>query len=156
MGESQTSLSEKDIGDAMNMWNDIVEFHDKFEIPIPDVPTFPEKEMMEFRMKFLKEELEEFERAVLDNDLTKAFDALIDLAYVTVGTARVMRLPFDKGWEVVHKANINKVRVDHEDQSHRGSKFDVIKPVGWTSPENALNVLIKADDDPYISIEVRP
>lgn len=128
----------------VDMFYDITQFHQKFDLPVPTVPSFASEEIMEFRMKFLREELDEFVEAYKGENLVKAFDALIDLVYVALGTARMMNLPFDKGWAVVHQANMRKVRARHTSQSKRNTLFDVVKPVGWVSPEMMLqSILLK-------------
>jgi len=134
------------------IWADIEAFHTHFNLPTSKTGEFPSKEIMTFRMKFLKEELGEFIDAYTKNNIVEAFDALIDLAYVTIGTARFMGLPFDKGWTVVHRANMKKVRAKTNGASKRGSKFDVIKPQGWVSPNEALKALITLSDNPYLTV----
>ncbi len=63
-------------------------------------------------------------------------DALIDLAYVLLGTAFLHRFPFNQGWERVQEANMAKVRADGKDdpRSHRGHSADIVKPEGWKAP----------------------
>ena len=139
-----------------DVWEDICDFHRNFNLPLPMKAMFPaDNAIMEFRLKFLKEELAEFEDAVKKQDLVKAFDALIDLTYVAVGTARFMNLPFPQGWEIVQNANMRKRRATHSRHSKRGSIYDVIKPEGWKSPDHALEMLLKAEDDPYITVNIK-
>lgn len=126
----------------MSMWQDIEAFHQKFHIPQEETPGFPASEMMAFRLKFLKEELEEFEEAYEKNDLVLAFDALLDLAYVVLGTAYIMNLPWDKAWAHVQMSNMEKMRALKESDSTRGSTFDVVKPEGWISPNNRIHAEI--------------
>ena len=99
--------------------------------------------MVEFRyaqgriaesVHFVTEEIAEFEEAIEKGDLPGAFDALIDLAYFTLGTAHVMNLPWEAGWERVHAANMAKIRTERPADSKRGSGFDVVKPAGWSAP----------------------
>lgn len=120
------------------MWRDMQHFHEKFLLPQCEVPSILEKELHEFRFKFMHEELEEFEDACERKDLVKAFDALIDLVYVAMGTAYLMNLPWDEGWLHVQTANMAKVRAKHKGESSRGSTYDVIKPEGWVAPEKML------------------
>jgi predicted HAD superfamily Cof-like phosphohydrolase len=98
-------------------------------------------------------------------DLAKAADALVDLAYVVLGTAHLHRLPWQELFAEVQRANMSKERcgIDHTFQacdvpacncqnchhliglekcgqakaahSLRGSALDVIKPVGWVAPD---------------------
>lgn len=120
------------------MWDDIATFHKKFSIPQQELPSYPSKEMMEFRIKFLQEELDEFVVAYGNENLVKGFDALIDLVYVAMGTAYIMNVPWDKGWYRVQAANLAKVRAKKASHSTRGSTFDVVKPTGWVPPDQLL------------------
>lgn len=120
-----------------SMLTDIHEFHSKFGLPASPKPQQLSHAEAEFRYDFMKEELEEFRIAFSMGDLHDQFDALIDLAYVTLGTAYSMGLPFQKGWDIVHAANMTKVR----GPSKRSGEFDVIKPPGFVKPD--LNHLLK-------------
>lgn len=117
------------------MWHDIVYFYSKYGMPLPESPQILSAEMMEFRKKFLHEELAEFESAVASNDLGECLDALVDLVVVAMGTAYLMGLPFMDAWREVQMKNLQKVRVDHAGESKRGSSFDLKKPEGWTAPD---------------------
>ena len=125
-----------------SMWRDIEEFHAQFKIPQSEVPGFHSNEMMEFRIRFLQEELDEFNEAWVSGDTTKAFDALIDLVYVALGTAHICNFPFEEGWRHVHDANMMKRRVKKKTASKRDSEFDIVKPKGWVSPEAMLTVIL--------------
>ncbi len=138
-----------------NMFEDIVDFHRKFSLPVPKVPCYPEEEIMSFRIKFMQEELQEFVDAFGEGDLTKGFDALIDLVYVVLGTARMMNLPWNDGWREVHQANMRKVKALSAAQSKRGSKFDVVKPEGWVNPEIMLSSLLLKHEYESLVIESR-
>lgn len=127
---------------SFNLHRDVCEFHKKFEIPIEKYPAFPSKELLEFRMKFLREEVDEFGEAVRNDDIVKAFDALIDAVYVAIGTAVIMNLPFEQGWNIVHSANMTKIRAKNASQSKRGTAFDVVKPEGWVPPDMMLHSLL--------------
>jgi hypothetical protein len=79
--------------------------------------------------------------AIDDGNRVKAFDALLDLAYVVYGTALFMGVTpaqWHAGMHAVHTANMAKVRVASADNSKRGSTFDVVKPPGWQGPEARL------------------
>ena len=129
---------------ANQMWDDIVYFHNKFKIPQSDVPSLKlDGDLMAFRTKFLEEEFREFVEAVNDNDRVKAFDALLDLVYVAMGTAYVCRFPWIQGWDTVQSANITKVRASHASESKRGSGFDVVKPEGWVAPDRELELILE-------------
>lgn len=125
------------------MWSDIVAFHNKFKVPQSEAPSIELVDgLLDFRLGFMREELDEFVEAVELNDHVKAFDALIDLVYVAMGTAYVCQFPWQDGWDVVHAANLTKRRVEHASESKRGSSYDIVKPEGWISPELELSAIL--------------
>jgi predicted HAD superfamily Cof-like phosphohydrolase len=94
---------------------------------------------------FLQEELDELKEALETKDHVKAFDALLDLAYVTYGTALFMGVDpqqWHAGMAAVHRANMAKERATKPSESKRGTTFDVVKPLGWTAPEKALEEIL--------------
>lgn len=124
----------------MSMWSDVCDFQRKFELPQQELPSILPNELLEFRTKFLQEELNEFKEACEKNDVVLAMDALIDLVYVAFGTAHMMNVPFYEAWQHVHAANMRKVRAKKVEDSKRNSTFDVIKPEGWINPHEMLCV----------------
>lgn len=122
----------------MTDFSDVGEFHQKFGLhhfvqgPVPEI----DPDLMEFRIKFMQEELDEFKEGVEEGDHAKMFDALIDLVYVALGTAHFQGYPWQHGWDRVQAANMAKVRAKADgSDSKRGSAFDVVKPPGWTPPD---------------------
>lgn len=126
----------------MKMLALVREFHEHFGVPVGQFPVTLDKDASDFRIKFLREEVEEYVAAVEENDITKQFDSLLDLLYVTLGTLIWHGFPTEEGFQIVHNANMMKVRVDRAENSTRGSGFDVVKPVGWVAPDGALYSLI--------------
>jgi predicted HAD superfamily Cof-like phosphohydrolase len=117
--------------------NDVLAFHQKFGVPMPQEPSFLGPEAFGFRMKFMQEELNEFYDDHTAGDMLKAADALVDLVYVTLGTALMMGLPWPRLWEEVQRANMAKERAKNAGESKRGTALDVIKPPGWTAPDHS-------------------
>lgn len=125
---------------------DVLHFHDKFGIPVPDSPTPLTKQKLVERANFMLEELLEFAKAAGlglydghfvgedtdDVDFPGQADALIDLVYVAKGTAAQLGLPWDALWDDVHEVNMTKVR-GTSDRAY----IDVIKPPGWRGPATA-------------------
>lgn len=134
------------------MFKDIDEFHKKFDLVPLGQPGFLTDELMQFRIKFIREELNEFNQAFDELNLHDAFDALIDLTYVVLGTAYLMGLPFKKGWDLVHEANMQKIKATSKEQSKRGSASDVIKPKNWVAPN--LDKLIYPENYGYQCIAI--
>lgn len=121
--------------------NLVKDFHKKFVIPVDSAPNVLSPEVREFRVKFLQEELDEFQEAALNGDIVKMFDALLDLVYVAKGTALMMGVSprlWSYGFNEVQRANMTKLRVSCADDSKRGSTLDVIKPPNFQPPESAL------------------
>ncbi len=156
-------------------FDDVGRFHNKFALPhvveasephstFAPGPREVDQELLEFRMKFMLEELLEFAEAhgymmaalpghepVFEKKLVrreaemdpigftpdhpKAFDALLDLAYVVFGTAHVFGYPWQRGWDEVQERNMRKIRCERVGDSTRGSTYDVVKPPGWTPPD---------------------
>lgn len=122
-------------------YHDVQAFHQKFGVSMAKVASLLGREAFEFRLKFMQEELDEFNMDHEDGDLHGAADALVDLVYVAVGTALIMGLPWDTLWAEVQRKNMEKERATRADQSKRGSKFDVVKPAGWTPPDHTTALM---------------
>ncbi len=110
--------------------------------------------MLEFRLRFLLEELREYAHAV-GFELEwggsgfyfkktgggfapeKALDGLVDLVYVALGTAFLHRFPYNEGWDKVQQANMAKEKATgaDDDRSTRKHKADIVKPAGWLPPD---------------------
>ena len=124
----------------MNNFNDVGTFHQKFDL---DNVTYQGvgprhgvgNDLLEFRRKFMQEELDEFTAAMERGDDVEMFDALLDLAYVVFGTAHLLGYPWQTGWDEVQRSNMEKERAAADgSNSKRLSAFDVVKPEGWTPP----------------------
>jgi predicted HAD superfamily Cof-like phosphohydrolase len=127
----------------MDGFHDVGQFHAKFGLDNIGNGIGPRQvspDLMNFRLKFLQEELNELQEGVDENNIEKIADALIDLVYVAYGTAHLLGLPWAELWWEVQKANMTKQRAMNAGESKRGSEFDVIKPAGW-KPPNLLNIL---------------
>lgn len=165
-------------------WHDIRQFHEHFELAYEGAPRALPTDMQEFRSKFLREEVTEYDDAVaalaiseanasqwaseyperdpksspywvdIVDNRALAFDALIDLVYVALGTAYLHGFNFPEGWRRVHEANMAKVRVENVEQSlagsGRGSVYDVVKPEGWLAPDHRDLVV------PFVVADVIP
>jgi predicted HAD superfamily Cof-like phosphohydrolase len=127
-------------------FQDVQDFHDKFQVPLAPKPALLGDEAYNFRLGFMREELNEFVQAHYDNDLPIAFDSLIDLVYVAYGTAQMMGCTpamWQEMWDAVQRANMSKVRASSAAESKRGTSLDVVKPAGWTSPDAAHKEIIE-------------
>lgn len=115
----------------MSNFSDVEDFSRKMGLPMPERPQLLDEETADFRIRFMQEELKEFILAHAEGDLTEAADGLIDLAYVVMGTAVMMGLPWEELWDEVQRTNMKKRR----GTTDRSAKLDCIKPPGWKPPD---------------------
>lgn len=148
-------------------FQDVAAFNAKFGLPNedepePSAPLSPD--VLSFRLAFMIEELAEFAasqgaetvavllRKIMNEmrdgryaadppivtGLADGGDALVDLVYVALGTAHLMRLPFEEMWAEVQRANMEKERAvaGGDARSKRGHDLDVVKPAGWRGPDH--------------------
>lgn len=147
---------------SMPNFHDIGHFHHKFGLPsvVHDgaYPRHPDHEMIMFRIKFLVEELMEtadalgwqiiIDRnggvgvfaqdpaAIQNPNHAEAFDGLLDLVVVAMGTAHILGYPWQAGWNRVQAANMSKVRAKADgSDSKRGTGYDIVKPEGFKPPD---------------------
>lgn len=112
----------------------VKEFHEKFDIPINDVPHLPDKEVVRKRMKLLEDQYHEYRYAERGKDLTKVTDALADMVYVICGTAHYYGIPLDKVFAEVHRSNMTKDGKDENGKVLKGEHF---------SPPEIAEILLK-------------
>ena len=66
------------------------------------------KRYLEFRVDFLKEELDETEAALIQMNSEEIVDGLIDLCVVAIGTLDAFGVDPYKAWDEILKANLSK------------------------------------------------
>ena len=94
------------------------------------------KELLKFRINFLKEELTELETAENAEDVV---DALVDLCVVAIGTLDCFNVDADEAWCRVLDANMKKVPGVKESRPNPLGLPDLIKPEGWVAPNHGGN-----------------
>jgi len=120
-------------------FDDVGDFHEKFGMDSVTYhgsgPRSLPADLIDFRLRCMREEITEFEDAAAEGNAAKMFDALIDLVYFALGTAQLSGFPWQAGWDAVQRANMAKrrARPDGAD-STRQSGWDVVKPPGWAPP----------------------
>ena len=117
---------------------DIAMMHEKYGVhPVVekmDADTL--RKFLEFRVRFLEEELTELKTASNADDVV---DALIDLCVVAIGTLDGFGVNSHKAWDAVLEANMNKKVGVKESRPNPLGLPDLIKPEGWTAPSHADN-----------------
>lgn len=109
----------------------VAAMHGKYDLGVARQPTLLDRKRMLERLECLAEELSELATAVLEDDLPKIADALIDLTVFAKGTGVLLGLPWARLFDDVMRANNAKVR----GVGHRGHAVDLVKPPGWQGPK---------------------
>lgn len=154
-----------DLPHAPSNFDDVVAFQKKFGLPVAEFPrllpgaheavqalsawsllkgaedellglrAFYQDDQFYGRIQMMVEELREMVDHARNGDMAGVFDSLIDLVYFAHGTAAMMGLPWQLGWDEVQNANMAKIRVQSHEESIRKNKLDVVKPAGWQPPD---------------------
>lgn len=94
------------------------------------------KKLLEFRINFLQEELDEMKAAESAEDVV---DALIDLCVVAIGTLDAFGVDSYQAWDNVLDANMQKRPGIKESRPNPLGLPDLIKPEGWQAPSHKGN-----------------
>lgn len=118
---------------------DIAEMHRKFGVneAVRKMDADKLKAFLEFRIRFLQEELDEMKNT---DDLEEVTDALIDLCVVAIGTMDALDIDAHRAWDEVHRANMSKEVGIKASRPNPLGLPDLIKPEGWVAPSHANNV----------------
>lgn len=120
---------------------DIREMHGKYDIQaVVDAMDDETKEsFLQFRLNFLKEELDETFDAYFNDEPEEIVDGLIDLCVVAIGTLDLLGVDAHKAWDEVLKANMAKEVGIKEGRPNPHGLPDLIKPEGWVAPSHEGN-----------------
>ena len=124
---------------SINWAHDIMMMHEKYGV-FDKVQAFDKEKLnkfLEFRIKFLEEEMNELSTAETADDVV---DALIDLCVVAIGTLDLFDVSANIAWDRVHEANMNKQVGIKESRPNPLGLPDLVKPEGWTAPSHKDNV----------------
>lgn len=126
--------------------NDINEMHAKFGVHDWVDQELSSKidwqrlnKFLQFRLDFLKEELNETCNAFDNKDSEEIVDGLIDLCVVAIGTLDAFGVDAYKAWDEIHNANMAKEPGIKESRPNPLGLPDLIKPEGWTGPSHEGN-----------------
>lgn len=96
-------------------------------------------QFLEFRIKFLEEELAETKKAVAEKDAEEVVDGLIDLCVVAIGTLDAFGVKSFDAWDEVLRANMEKRIGVKASRPNPLGLPDLVKPDGWTAPSHKGN-----------------
>jgi len=123
---------------------DINNMHEKYGVrPVVEKMTRLDlRTFLNFRVKFLNEELDETKLAANNAgyiDAEEVVDGLIDLCVVAIGTLDAFGIDANKAWDAVLEANMNKEVGIKESRPNPLGLPDLIKPEGWVAPSHEGN-----------------
>jgi predicted HAD superfamily Cof-like phosphohydrolase len=87
-------------------------FMKTFGQEIKNKPGLSTKKINKLRVSLINEELEEFKKAIKNNDLKEVADALTDILYVTYGAGHAFGINLDKCFDEVQQSNMSKLGDD--------------------------------------------
>lgn len=125
------------------MINDIKALNRKIGIKTSikkDFSDFQKASYLEFRAKFIQEELHELFDSIIDKDTDGIVDALIDIIVVALGTLDAYDVNVKKAWSRVHYANMQKQVGKNPTRENIYNLPDLIKPDGWEAPQHFDNI----------------
>lgn len=131
-------MTQKNFSTALNWPADMKQMHTKFGVN-EVVEKFDSEKLakfLEFRIKFLQEELDELKTADNADDVV---DALIDLCVVAIGTLDLYEVNAHESWNRVWHANMAKEVGVKESRPNPLGLPDLVKPKGWQAPTHAGN-----------------
>ncbi len=96
----------------MTNFNSVKKFMEVFGQEVKTKAEFPSEKIIKLRLNLIQEELDEFNEALQNKDLTEVADALTDILYVTYGAGHAFGIDLDKCFEEVQRSNMSKLGED--------------------------------------------
>lgn len=140
---------------------DNFEMHEKFGVhdAVDNLDNDKLLKFVEFRIKFLEEELNEAKAAfaklaelqdaqlpdethdkLVTDNAEDIVDAMVDLCVVAIGTLNAMNVDAYEAWDRVHTANMAKEVGIKASRPNPLGLPDLIKPEGWVGPQHRDNI----------------
>lgn len=126
-------------------YEDVHAFHSAFDIPIRDLPGFPDQDREALRMNLIEEEFRELKEAISARDIVAIADACADLKYVILGFEIEYGIPAPEVWSEVHRSNMAKVDPE-TGKVRKRADGKILKPEGWLPP-NIAGIIAQAGKD---------
>ena len=121
---------------SKNWVNDIANMHTHYGLngPVRMMDKEKLRAFLDFRIKFLQEELDELK----DSDNAEdTIDALIDLCVVAIGTLDAFAADAYKAWDKVLEANMAKKVGVKDGRPNPLNLPDLYKPPEWRAPDHS-------------------
>ena len=123
----------------------IKDMHSKFGVhawvkrKLADKDYYSLHEFLQFRLRFLDEELHETKEAVKYRHPEDIVDGLIDLCVIAIGTLDILQVDANTAWHRVHRANMSKEPGEKDSRPNPLGLPDMIKPDEWVDPDHTNN-----------------
>ena len=88
--------------------NFVLQFHEKYDLPIAASPKLPDKERVQLRMKLLEKAYHDYRYAERAGDILEIADAMGDMIYVLAGTATEYGIPLEDIFTELHRSNMTR------------------------------------------------
>jgi predicted HAD superfamily Cof-like phosphohydrolase len=109
----------------------VKEFHHMFGEFIRSSPGPVDEATRDLRIRLIREEMGEFEKAAYDKNLVKIADALADLLYVIYGTGVSYGIDLEPIFREVHESNMTK----GDPNVLRTTNGKILKAKNWRPPD---------------------
>lgn len=123
----------------------VKKFQDLTKQTNSNYPTLSvDKETSDLRLRLLREETDELQKAIAEKNLVEVADALGDLQYVLFGTVNTFGLQekFEDIFNEIHRSNLTKVGPDGKVQNRADGK--ILKPKNF-SPPNLHDIIYQLE-----------
>ena len=117
----------------MSNFNKVKDFMSIYGQEIKNNAEFPDKKIIELRLKLIQEELNEFQEAIKNKDIIEVADALTDILYVTYGAGHSFGINLDKCFDEVQRSNMSKLGEDGKPIYNEFGK--VMKGPNYSKPD---------------------
>ena len=95
---------------------------------------------LEFRAKFIQEELTELFEAINNEEPDEGVDAFIDIIVIALGSLDAFDVDIKTAWKRVHHANMQKQIGVKDSRPNPLGLPDLVKPKGWQAPQHFDNI----------------
>ena len=91
----------------MTNFTSVKKFMETFGQDVKTKADFPSEKIIKLRYDLIKEELDEFDKAIKEKNLKDIADSLTDILYVTYGAGHAFGIDLDKCFEEVQRSNMS-------------------------------------------------
>ena len=126
---------------SINWVEDISRMHEHYKMDDRFNEFDPDTrfKFLDFRARFIEEELNELKHAIETKNAHEIVDSLIDICFVAIGTLDANNVNAHHAWDEVLRANMNKHPGVKEGRPNPLGLPDLIKMSDWVPPDHSKN-----------------